>query len=101
MCFQGKQLHMKRRRKENGSCCLSSEKDEGDLQCRHCHLQEVNRALGLLTPECFHLDRAAVSQMVTCGQIQAGKLSMACDDEEEEQMQNEACFPLENIASAC
>lgn len=74
---------MKRRRKENDSCCLSSGKDRGNLQYRHCHLQEVNETLGLLRPECFHLDRAAASQMAACGQIQAGNLGMACDEQEE------------------
>jgi hypothetical protein len=50
--------------------------------------------------ESFHLDTAAVGQMVICGQIRAGNLSKA-NDEEEEQMQNKTCFPLESIASAC
>lgn len=54
----------------------------GNLQYRHCHLQEVNEALGLLRP-CFHLDRAAASQMVAWGQIQAGNLGMGCDEQEE------------------
>ena len=73
---------MKRRRKENDSCCFSSGKDMGNLQYRHCHLQEVNEALGLLRP-CFHLDRAAASQMVAWGHIQAGNLGMGCDEQEE------------------
>lgn len=91
---------MGKKRTENDSGCLSSEEDGGNLQHRRCHLQEVKGALGILGLECFHLDAAAVGQMVACGQIQAGNLSMTCDDEED-QMQNKTCFPLENIASAC
>ena len=41
----------------------------------------------MLRLEAFHLDTAAAGQMVACGQIQAGNLSVACDDEED-RMQN-------------
>lgn len=92
-------MYRKKKRKENDSC-LSSGEDGGNLQCRVCHLQEVKGALGVLRLECFHLDAAAVGQMVACGQIQAGNLSVACDDGED-RMQNKTCLPLENIASAC
>lgn len=91
---------MRKKGKENDSCCLFSEEEGGNLQRRLCHLQEVKRALGVLRLEHFHLDAAAVGQMVACGQIQPGNLSVACDDEED-RMQNKTCFPLENIASAC
>lgn len=41
----------------------------GHLQHRHCHLQEVKGALGLLVQQSFQLDTAAVGQMVIRGQI--------------------------------
>lgn len=49
----------------------------GNLQRRHCHLQEVKGALGLLMQQCFQLDTAAVGQMAVCGQIGAGNVSTA------------------------
>lgn len=90
---------MKGKKKENDPCCLSSGEAKGKLPRRCFHLQEVKGDLDD-SCQCFHLDAAAAGQMVACGQIQAGILSSTCD-EEEEQMQNKTCLPLENIASAC
>ena len=56
------------------------------------------RSLWTTHARVFPLGHSSCEPDGRCGQIQAGNLSMTCD-EKEEQMQNKTCFPLENIAS--
>lgn len=63
MWLHCKQLCMKRKRERKWRLLPFQWKIWDNLQPRHCHLQEVKGALGLLMPECFHLAVAAVSQM--------------------------------------
>lgn len=78
MWFCCKQPRTKRKKERKWQLLPFQWKGWGNIQPRHCHLQEVKGSLRRLMPECFHLAIAAANQMVACGQIQAGNLSMVC-----------------------
>lgn len=73
-----KQPRTKRKKERKWQLLPFQWKGRGNIQPRHCHLQEVKGSLRRLMPKCFHLAIAAASHMVACGQIQAGNISMAC-----------------------
>lgn len=92
MCFHCKQVCMKRERKKM-TVIVFHWKGWGNLQQRHCHLQEVEKSSWTTRAKAFPLGNGSCRPDGHLWADIAGNLSMACDEKEKQiQKQNLLSF---------